>query len=83
MVANWPYFQIVAFFLLVALYHIKTDGLNPFSWRLSSSMQIQRPPPKVVVPGRRRGVLDLPNKKKTFAEENVQSFVDWLWVWLK
>jgi amino acid permease len=77
------YISIAAFILLVGLYHIKSDGWNPLKWRVSASMQIQRPPPKVVVPGRRRGVLTLPDQKKWFTEDNAKAVVDWLWVWIR
>lgn len=77
------YIGIVAFFALTAAYHVKSDGWNPLKWRRNASMQIQRPPPKVVVPGRRRGALELPNPKVTWTEENVKAFVNWIWVWLK
>ncbi|KAN0079641.1 Amino acid permease/ SLC12A domain containing protein [Elaphomyces granulatus] len=77
------YIGIVAFIILVMLYHIKSDGLNPLRWRLSASMEIQRPPPKVVVAARRRGVLHLPDQKQLFTEENAKAIIDWVWVWVK
>ncbi|KAF2436819.1 proline-specific permease [Tothia fuscella] len=77
------YIGIVVFFLLVAAYHVKMDGWNPLSWKRHASLQIQRPPPKVVVPGRRRGILHLPNEKRVFTVKNSKAFADWVWVWLK
>ncbi|KAF2180177.1 hypothetical protein K469DRAFT_639942 [Zopfia rhizophila CBS 207.26] len=78
------YIGIVAFFTLVAAYHVKSDGWNPFKWRRSASMQIQRPPPKVVVPGRRRGHLEYPNPKEPiWNEENFKALVNFIWGWLK
>jgi amino acid transporter len=47
-------------------------------------MQIQRPPPKVVVPGRRRGHLEYPNPKEPiWNEENFKALVNFIWGWLK
>jgi amino acid transporter len=46
-------------------------------------MEIQRPPPKVVVAARRRGVLHLPDQKQLFTEENAKAIIDWVWVWVK
>jgi yeast amino acid transporter len=66
---------------MVALYHMKSDGYNPLKWRVSASMQIQRPPPKVVVPGRRRGQLEWVDKDWTWA--NVKALIDWVWVWVR
>jgi len=74
----------VVFFALVAAYHVKSDGWNPLKWRRNASMQIQRPPPKVVVPGRRRGQLVFPNPKRTiWDEENAKAMVLFIWGWLK
>ncbi|KAF1961481.1 hypothetical protein CC80DRAFT_488742 [Byssothecium circinans] len=78
------YIGILAFFALVAAYHVKSDGWNPLNWRRNASMQIHRPPPKVVVPGRRRGQLELPNPKAPLWEpENVKALVAFIWGWLK
>jgi amino acid transporter len=77
------YIGIVAFFVIVALYHMRTDGLAPWKWRRHASLQIQRPPPKIVVAGRRRGTLHLPNKKKWFTTENFEAMMVWLWCWLR
>jgi hypothetical protein len=77
------YISIIGFIVLTSLYHIKTDGLNPFKWRFSASMQLQRPPPKVVVLARRRGALELPDKKSLFTEDNAKAFADWIWTWIK
>ena len=78
-----PPLQIAAFFVLIALYHIKSDGLNPLRWRFSASMQIERPPPIVVVSSRRRGVLILPDRKRLVTLDNARAFIDWVWVWVK
>jgi amino acid transporter len=76
--------QIVAFFALVAAYHIKSDGWNPLKWRRNASMQLQRPPPKVVCPGRRRGQLEIPNPKRAIWDgENAKALLTFLWSWLK
>jgi amino acid transporter len=77
------YVGILAFMIIVAAYHVRMDGWNPLKWKRHASMQIQRPPPKVVVQGRRRGKLHLPNRKHLFALENGKAFADWVWVWLK
>jgi amino acid transporter len=78
------YIAPVALFAIVAAYHIRSDGWNPFKWRRNASMQIMRPPPKVVVPGRRRGRLQLPNPKLPLWErQNLQAIVSFIWVWLK
>jgi amino acid transporter len=78
------YIGILAFFVLIAAYHVKSDGWNPLKWRRHASMQIQRPPPKVVVPGRRRGHFDLPNPKEPmWNEENLKAVVNFIWQWLK
>ncbi|KAF2183908.1 hypothetical protein K469DRAFT_667627 [Zopfia rhizophila CBS 207.26] len=78
------YIGIVAFFTIVAAYHVKSDGWNPFKWRRNASMQISRPPPKVVVPGRRRGHLEFPNTKQPiWDKENFKALVNFIWVWLK
>lgn len=74
------YIGIVAFAVIVCLYHIKMDGWNPLNWRRHASMEIFRPPPKAVVPGRRRGVLEIKDEKGSF---KVMGLVDWLWCWLK
>ncbi|KAF1817393.1 proline-specific permease [Eremomyces bilateralis CBS 781.70] len=73
----------VAFLILILFYHIKSDGWNPANWRWSASMQIQRPPPKVVVSGRRRGKLVFPDQKELFTSDNGKSLLEWIWVWLK
>ena len=75
--------EVVAFFALIGLYHIKSDGLNPINWRWSALMQIQRPPPLVVVSSRRRGVLVLPDQKQLVSLDNLKAFADWVWVWVK
>ncbi|KAF2199453.1 hypothetical protein GQ43DRAFT_116760 [Delitschia confertaspora ATCC 74209] len=78
------YIGIVVFFALIAAYHVKSDGWNPLKWKRNASMQIQRPPPKVVVPGRRRGHLELPNPKEPmWNEENFKATVNFIWHWLK
>lgn len=78
------YVGIAAFFALVAAYHVKTDGWNPFHWRRHASNQLNRPPPKVVVPGRRRGYFHYPNPKAPFWEsENAKATVNYIWGWLK
>jgi amino acid permease len=76
------YISVVVFFVVISLYHIKSDGWNPWNWRWSPSMQIQRPPPMVVA-GRRRGILQFPNRKRPFSSENFAAILDWIWVWLK
>lgn len=75
--------QVVGFFVLIGLYHIKSDGINPMRWRWSASMQIQHPPPIVVVSSRRRGVLVLPDQKQLATIDNLKAFADWMWVWVK
>lgn len=77
------YFSIAVFFIVIGLYHIKSDGWNLWKWKWNPSMQLQRPPPKVVVPGRRRGILEIPNRKDPFSSENVMAFLSWVWVWMK
>ncbi|KAF2274286.1 uncharacterized protein EI97DRAFT_435372 [Westerdykella ornata] len=78
------YVGIPAFFALVAAYHVRSDGWNPLKWRRNASMQIQRPPPKVVVPGRRRGHLVYPNPKEpVWNEENLRALVAFIWGWMK
>lgn len=77
------YVGILAFGLIVAAYHVRMDGWDPRKWKRHASMQIQRPLPKVVVQGRRRGTLHLPNRKFLLAGENWKAFADWVWVWLK
>lgn len=77
------YIGPVAFGLLIALYHIKSDGWNPMRWRWNASMQIQRPPPKVVASGRRRGKLVFPDEKELFTGDNARTLAEWVWVWLK
>ena len=78
------YVGIAAFFALVAAYHVKTDGWNPLKWKRSASNQIHRPPPKVVVPGRRRGYLHYPNPKAPMWEtDNAKAIVNFIWGWLK
>lgn len=77
------YIGILAFFVIIALYHMKTDGVMPWKWRRHASMQIHRPPPKIVVSGRRRGVLNLPNEKRLFVPENFEAVAMWIWCWLK
>jgi amino acid permease len=78
------YIGIVAFFALIAAYHVKSDGWNPLKWKRNASMQIYRPPPVVVVPGRRRGHLDYPNPKAPiWDEENLKALVNFIWGWLK
>lgn len=78
------YIGILAFFALVCSYHVKSDGWNPLNWRRNASMQIHRPPPKVVVPGRRRGHLIYPNPKEpVWTEENLKALVGFIWGWLK
>ncbi|KAF2016583.1 hypothetical protein BU24DRAFT_409674 [Aaosphaeria arxii CBS 175.79] len=78
------YVGILAFFALVAAYHIKSDGYNPLKWRRNASMQIHRPPPKVVVPGRRRGHLIYPQPKEpVWNGENLKALVSFIWGWLK
>ncbi|KAF2710904.1 hypothetical protein K504DRAFT_453937 [Pleomassaria siparia CBS 279.74] len=78
------YIGILAFFALIAAYHVKSDGRNPMKWRRNASMQIHRPPPKVVVPGRRRGHLVFPNPKDPiWVEENFKAFIGFIWGWLK
>lgn len=78
------YVGILVFFALVAAYHVKSDGWNPLKWRRNASMQIHRPPPKVVVPGRRRGHLEFPEPKEPiWAEENLKALVAFIWGWLK
>ncbi|KAF2261629.1 hypothetical protein CC78DRAFT_343555 [Lojkania enalia] len=78
------YIGIVAFFALVAAYHVKSDGWNPLKWRRNASMQIHRPPPKVVCPGRRRGHLEYPNPKAPiWDEENLKALINFVWCWLK
>ena len=75
--------QIIVFFALVAAYHVKSDGWNPLKWRRSASMQLARPQPMVVAPGRRRGQLVFPNHKNYWSEENFKAVGEWVWCWLK
>ncbi|PVH99630.1 hypothetical protein DM02DRAFT_656185 [Periconia macrospinosa] len=78
------YVGILAFFTLIAAYHVKSDGWNPLKWRRNASMQIHRPPPRVVVPGRRRGQLEFPNPKAPVWEpENAKALIAFSWGWLK
>lgn len=46
-------------------------------------MQIERPPPIVVVSSRRRGVLILPDRKRLVTLDSARAFIDWIWVWVK
>ncbi|OCL15268.1 hypothetical protein AOQ84DRAFT_411865 [Glonium stellatum] len=77
------YISIIVFFALIAAYHVKSDGWNPLKWRRAASMQLARPPPMVVAPGRRRGQLIFPNRKKCWSEENFKALMEWVWCWLK
>ncbi|OCK99929.1 uncharacterized protein K441DRAFT_652205 [Cenococcum geophilum 1.58] len=77
------YISIIVFFALVAAYHVKSDGWNPLKWKRSASMQLARPQPMVVAPGRRRGQLVFPNRKKYLSEENFKAFGEWVWCWMK
>lgn len=77
------YIGIAAFVVLTILYHIKLDGYDVRKWRFRPSMQIQRPPPKIVAPEKRRGKLRLPDRKRLLTVDNAKAYADWLWVWIK
>ncbi|KAF2744533.1 hypothetical protein M011DRAFT_470381 [Sporormia fimetaria CBS 119925] len=78
------YVGIPAFFVLIAAYHVKSDGWDPRKWRRNASMQIHRPPPKVVVPGRRRGHLVYPDPKApVWDPENLKALASFIWGWMK
>ncbi|KAL5389219.1 hypothetical protein DPSP01_002532 [Paraphaeosphaeria sporulosa] len=78
------YSVIAAYVLIIAAYHVRSDGWRLWKWRRHASLNIQRPPPKVVVPGRRRGRLHLPNPKHALWEaDNMRAIGAWMWLWLK
>ncbi|KAF2186890.1 proline-specific permease [Zopfia rhizophila CBS 207.26] len=78
------YISIVAFFVLVAAYHISWEGWNPLNWKRSATFQLRNPPPIQVELGmKRRGDLRLTNDNSVFSRQNFDDYIQWLWTWMK
>ena len=72
--------QIVVFILLVILYHMKSQGLNPMRWYWSPTMDLSNPT-RVASSRNRRGRF--PRFRAGRPVENIRLLWKFVWDWLR
>lgn len=78
------YIAIPIFLMLVAFYHMASESLSPLQWSRRATMNISGPMETAQTdPLRRRGRLHRRNLQRFWARDNLISFREFFWVWLK